>query len=78
MHRGTDSRVLTGTKVCGRERRAPPMPGAGRGSLGADPRDRRCLRLRGLPFGTHEYQVVQFLQPCAQVECVVVCRENGG
>lgn len=43
----------------------------------ADPRDGRCLRLRGLPFSAGEAQVAAFLARCAVAELVVVCRQNG-
>jgi len=42
-----------------------------------DPRERRCLRLRGLPFEADEQQVALFLSSCATVEFAVVCRQNG-
>jgi hypothetical protein len=45
--------------------------------MGGDPRERRCLRLRGLPFSAGEAVVAEFLAPCAEVERCVVVRRDG-
>jgi hypothetical protein len=50
-------------------------PGAARRPR--DGREWRCLRLRGLPFGTTEAQLTAFLSPCAEAETVIVCRQEG-